>query len=82
MKRILFCVVALGVALPTSARAETLLEGLVNLLVDGGNNFNWEEVALPGTQCGNGSQYKFFARRTGSPNVLFFFEGGGACWDF
>src|SRR5512140_404307 len=82
MKRVLVCLVVATLALPGRARAETLLEGLVNLLVDGGNNYNWERVALPGTQCGNGSQYKFFARRTGSPNVLFFFEGGGACWDY
>jgi hypothetical protein len=82
MKRVLMCIVVLSLALPARARAETLLEGLVDLLVDGGNNFNWEKVALPGTQCGNGSQYKFFARRTSSPNLLVFFEGGGACWDF
>src|SRR6185295_10630721 len=82
MKRILMWTVIASLALPTSAHAETLLEGLVNLLVDGGNNYNLEKVALPGTKCGNGSQYKFFARRTSSPNLLVFFEGGGACWDF
>jgi len=82
MKRVVMCIVVLALALPARAHAETLLEGLVNLLVDGGNNFNWERVALPGAKCGNGSQYKFFARRTGSPNLLVFFEGGGACWDF
>jgi hypothetical protein len=82
MKRFLVCSVLAAFALPSSARAETLVEGIVDILVDGGNNYNWERVALPGTQCGNGSQYKFFARRTGSPNVLFFFEGGGACWDY
>ena len=85
MKRHLMWTViaALGTtSLAAPAHAETLLEGLVNLLVDGGNNYNWEKVALPGSQCGNGSQYKFFARRTSSPNLLFFFEGGGACWDF
>jgi hypothetical protein len=82
MKRFVMCIIVLALALPARAHAETLLEGLVNLLVDGGNNFNWERVALPGAKCGNGSQYKFFARRTGSPNLLVFFEGGGACWDF
>src|ERR1041385_7090467 len=82
MKRLLMWIVIVSLAVPTRARAETLLEGLVNLLVDGGNSFNWEKVALPGTQCGNGSPYQFFARRTRSPNLLFFFEGGGACWDF
>ncbi len=82
MKRVLPCVVVATLALSSSAQAETILDTLVNVLVDGGNNYNWEKVALPGTQCGNGSQYKFFARRTSSPNVLFFFEGGGACWDY
>lgn len=71
-----------ALAVPSSARAESLVEGIVNILVDGGNTYNWQEVQLPGTQCGNGSQYKFFARKTTSPNLLFFFEGGGACWDF
>jgi len=82
MKRVVMGIVVISLALPARVRAETLLEGLVGLLVDGGNNYNWEKVALPGTQCGNGSQYKFFVRRTSSPNLLFFFEGGGACWDF
>jgi hypothetical protein len=82
MKRILMCIVVLHLALPARAHAQTILEGLVDLLVDGGNNYNWERVALPGARCGNGSQYKFFARRTSSPNLLFFFEGGGACWDY
>ncbi|HEU4732329.1 MAG TPA: pectin acetylesterase-family hydrolase [Kofleriaceae bacterium] len=82
MKRILLGIAVATLALTTRARAETLLEGLVDVLVDGGNNFDWQKVELPGTQCGNGSQYKFFVRRTSSPNLLFFFEGGGACWDF
>jgi len=74
-------VVAVALA-PLSARAESLLETIVNVLVDGGNSYAWEKVELPGTVCGNGSQYKFFVRRTGSPDLLFFFEGGGACWDY
>jgi hypothetical protein len=65
-----------------SAKAEEILDVIVDILVDGGNNYNWERVQLPGSVCGNGSQYKFFVRRTSSPNLLFFFEGGGACWDF
>ena len=82
MKRVLLTLIAAAVAVPASARAETLLETILNVVVDGGNSYNWERVALSGTQCGNGSQYKFFVRRTASPNVLFFFEGGGACWDY
>ncbi|WP_338264491.1 pectin acetylesterase-family hydrolase [Corallococcus caeni] len=65
-----------------AARAEVLVEGIVDVLVDGGNNYAWEKVTLPGTKCGNGSQYKFFVHRTGSPNLLFMMEGGGACWDY
>jgi len=68
-------------ATPSPANAE-ILDVIVDILVDGGNDYNWEKVALPGSVCGNGSQYKFFVRRTPSPNLLFFFEGGGACWDF
>jgi hypothetical protein len=67
---------------PGTARAEDLLSTIVNIFVDGGNNYAWEKVAPPGAVCGNGSQYKFFVRRTSSPNLLFFFEGGGACWDY
>jgi Pectinacetylesterase len=82
MKRVLMCGILVAALAPRAAHAETLLEAIINVLVDGGNNYNWEKVALPGTQCGNGSQYKFFVRRTASPNLMFFFEGGGACWDY
>jgi hypothetical protein len=68
--------------LPAPARAETLVETIVKVLVDGGNSYAWEKVEIPGTFCGNGSQYRFFVRRTASPDLLFFFEGGGACWDY
>lgn len=82
MKRFLLCGVLAAAMAPQSARAETLLETVLSVIVDGGNSYNWERVELPGTQCGNGSQYKFFIHRTASPNLLFFFEGGGACWDY
>lgn len=67
---------------PAVASAEVILPAIIDVLVDGGNNYTWQKVELPGTQCGNGSQYKFFISRTASPNVLFLFEGGGACWDY
>lgn len=69
---------------PATARAEVIMSGIVDVLVDGGNNYTWQKVELPGTKCGNGSQYKFFIHRgdTGSQNLLFLFEGGGACWDY
>jgi hypothetical protein len=73
---------ALAAAAPGVANADLLLDGILDVIVDGGNNYNWQKVALPGSVCGNGSQYKFFVRRTSSPNVLFMLEGGGACWDY
>jgi hypothetical protein len=82
MKRLLFAGLVALMLVPAAARAEVLLPGIVSVLVDGGNNYAWQKVELPGTVCGNGSQYKFFIRRTSSPNLLFLFEGGGACWDY
>lgn len=82
MNRFVLIAVLSAVAVPRAAEAQTIVDIIVDVIVDGGNNYAWERVALPGTQCGNGSQYKFFIRRTSSPNLLFFFEGGGACWDF
>lgn len=77
--RLLFSSGALLLLLsPVAAQAQSFLD----LIVDGGNNYNWELVALPGAVCGNGSQYKFFMRRTASRNLLIAFEGGGACWDY
>jgi hypothetical protein len=66
------------------ASAQILVSTLVDVLVDGGNNYSWERVEPPGAVCGNGSQYRFFVHRstTGSKDVLFFLEGGGACWDY
>lgn len=46
-------------------------------------NYWWEKVEIPGTVCGNGSQYKFFVSRSmTSDNVLIVYEPGGACWDY
>lgn len=81
MKRIVMCGILAAAVMPNVAQAD-ILEDIVGVIVDGGNNYNWQRVELPGTKCGNGSQYKFFMRRTSSPNLLFFFEGGGACWDY
>ncbi|MEM9462952.1 MAG: hypothetical protein AAGF11_52915 [Myxococcota bacterium] len=52
-------------------------------VVDGGNNYNWQRVELPGTVCSDGSQYKFWTHDDpGSTDLLLLFEGGGACWDY
>jgi hypothetical protein len=43
----------------------------------------WQKVELPGTVCGNGSQYKFFVNYSDkSNNVIVNLEPGGACWDY
>lgn len=43
----------------------------------------WVKVELPGTVCGDGSQYKFFVNYSAlSNNLLVSFEPGGACWDY
>lgn len=81
MKRLLLCAIMLALA-PRPASAQTVLDVILDVIVDGGNTYPWQRVALPGARCGNGSQYKFFVHDTGSPNLLFFFEGGGACWDY
>lgn len=43
----------------------------------------WVKVEIPGTVCGDGSQYKFFVNWTNDSNNLEInFEPGGACWDY
>jgi len=44
----------------------------------------WQKVELPGTICGNGSQYKFFINDSpsSSGDVMIMLEPGGACWDY
>lgn len=43
----------------------------------------WQKVEIPGTVCGNGSQYKFFVNYSDqTDNLVVVFEPGGACWDY
>jgi hypothetical protein len=52
-------------------------------VVDGGNTYAWQQIELPGTVCGDGSQYRFYVYDSPtSNNLLISFEGGGACWDY
>ncbi len=52
-------------------------------VVDGGNTYAWQQIELPGTMCGDGSQYRFYVYDSPtSNNLLISFEGGGACWDY
>ncbi len=82
MQRWVSIIIAVFMFVSGSARADAVTDALVNLLVDGGNTYAWKEVALPGTVCGDGSQYRFYFYNSGSPNLIFYFEGGGACWDY
>jgi len=43
----------------------------------------WEKIELPGTVCGDDSQYKFWVNWSNtSDNLVVVLEPGGACWDF
>ena len=43
----------------------------------------WEKHELPGTLCGNNSQYKFWTNFSNtSDNLVVVLEPGGACWDY
>ncbi len=78
LKRTLLMAAAAVVTVPDTATAIGIED-----LVDGGNNYPWQRVELPGTVCGNGSQYKFWVYdNPGSRDLLVLFEGGGACWDY
>lgn len=70
---------ALAIAGPAGTATAIGIEDVV----DGGNDYTWEQIELPGTLCGNGSQYKFYVWDSpSSNNLLLYFEGGGACWDY
>ncbi|MEL6359863.1 MAG: pectin acetylesterase-family hydrolase [Pseudomonadota bacterium] len=51
-----------------------------------GDYYKWQTVQLhptTGAMCSNGSPYKFFINRVPTTrNTVFYFEGGGACWDY
>ncbi len=43
----------------------------------------WEKIEIPGTKCGNDSQYKLFVNFSDkSDNLAVVLEPGGACWDY
>ncbi len=44
---------------------------------------SWVKYEPPGATCSDGSPYKFWVEFSEtSDNVIIFFEGGGACWDY
>lgn len=83
-----FALRAWGLGLLASAGAVLALAGTARAIgiedvVDGGNNYAWQLVELPGTYCSNGSQYRFwYYDSPTSTNMAISFEGGGACWDY
>ncbi len=43
---------------------------------------SWASLHLSDkTRCSDGSDYRIYARRGDSPNLVVYFAGGGACWD-
>lgn len=76
----LLTIAALLCALIPLSNAEAI--GLEDI-VDGENDYPWQQIELPGTVCGNGTQYKFYVYdNPSSTDMLLYFEGGGACWDY
>ena len=72
----------LGLLVVVGSQSDVSAIGIEDV-VDGGNGYPWERIELPGTQCSNGSQYKFYVHGApGSDDLLILFEGGGACWDY
>lgn len=42
----------------------------------------WETIVAPSDcTCGDGSEFSFFVRKADPTKVMFFFQGGGACFD-
>lgn len=70
----------------TGFSSQSLLDDISNLIWG-----SWDKVEIPGAVCSNGSQYKIFVQKsTGfinwlkgyTKNLIVYFEGGGACWDY
>ncbi len=72
----------LGVSMLGCLSSGALAIGIEDI-VDGGNNYPWQRVEIPGTKCSDGSQYKFWLHDNPNSNdLLIMYEGGGACWDY
>jgi hypothetical protein len=41
----------------------------------------WATLSPPGTVCARGTPYHFFVRPGDPQRVMFYFQGGGACWN-
>lgn len=41
----------------------------------------WATLSPPGAVCGRGTPYHFFVRPGDPERVMFYFQGGGACWN-
>ena len=76
----------LAVAVAGSLLPRTTFGIGIEDVVDGGNNYNWQRVELPGTVCSNGSQYRFwYYDNPSSTNLLISFRSVvslSAAWRF
>lgn len=55
--------------------------GVISSMDQAADN-KWHSIQLGAeTSCGDGSEYRIFARRGKSQNLIIHFSGGGACWD-
>lgn len=73
----------LGVTLPAVFAPDEVSAIGIEDVVNGGNDYAWQRVEIPGTVCSDGSQYKFFVHdNPASDDLILYFEGGGACWDY
>jgi hypothetical protein len=82
---------------PSGARARAALEALADAtlaaaLVSPAVPGTWTMITPPARveyagrtlepSCGNGTPWVFFVRRGTVNKLLFYFQGGGACWDY
>ena len=71
---VLFAIVALGSGCGDDAATEPFVPEAYG---------QWLKFEPEGAVCANGSQYKYFINFSEtSDNVVIFFEGGGACWNY
>src|SRR5690349_5487838 len=74
IKRLLLCILLLGIASPYTTSAKILAP---DLPFDG-----WAKIPLSDkTMCSDGSEYYMYARRGTIDNLIIHFSGGGASWN-
>ena len=67
---------------PTFKAAERVCKSLVPQSPASSNDAQWTKVVPGGKcQCADGSRFFFWERRGDPAKVVFYLDGGGACWD-